>query len=124
MVPKLAAKINEIMGENSSSFMTWTDPRQNNKYDLDPNYLNDNITEFSAFHVALHKWVSNNKDTPLLHLDIHGKGKRTGDQLNQIDLGNNSAIYYFDNTSDETNLIGPMYQYLSENISAIYVGDS
>ena len=27
MVPKLAAKINEIMGENSSSFMTWTDPR-------------------------------------------------------------------------------------------------
>lgn len=43
MVPKLAAKINQIMGENSSSFMTWTDPRSNNKYDLDPNYLYDNI---------------------------------------------------------------------------------
>ena len=55
---------------------------------------------------------------------MHGKGKRSGDRLNQIDIGNKSAIYYFDNTSDETNLIDPIYKYFLENISAIYVGDS
>ena len=43
LVPKLSAKIDEIMGENSSSFMTWADPRENTKYDLDPNYLYDSI---------------------------------------------------------------------------------
>ena len=43
MVPKLGAKIDEIMGENSASFMTWSDPRESTKYDLDPNYLYDTI---------------------------------------------------------------------------------
>ena len=55
---------------------------------------------------------------------MHGKGVRSGDRLNQIDIGNNSAIYYLNNTSDETNIIDPMYRYFLENITAIYVGDS
>jgi hypothetical protein len=55
---------------------------------------------------------------------MHGKGVRSGDRLNQIDLGNNSAIYYLNNTRDETNIINPIYKHFLENITAIYVGDS
>ena len=78
VIVKLATEINNIMGPNSASYMIWRYPREKSVYDLDPNYLNDEQQEHSAFHWGLHKFAENNVGKPVLHLDFHGKGKRSG----------------------------------------------
>ena len=56
--------------------MTWTYPRTGSTSDLDPGYLKEVQFSNSAFHLGLNKWIYNNKNKPMLHIDMHGKGLR------------------------------------------------
>ena len=123
VLPKLATEINTLMGADSASYMYWTDGRTGSTADLDPGMLNDLQMEVSAFHWALHKFAYNNYNKPLLHLDIHGKGTRTGARENQMDVSNIPMKYYFD-TSDNTAVSDPILAEMKTGLNAIYANDA
>lgn len=50
----------------------------------DPNYLLDTMFSGSQFHLGLHAWAESNQNSPLLHVDVHGKADRS---VCDIDIG-------------------------------------
>jgi hypothetical protein len=57
-----------------------------------------------------------------LHLDIHGKGTRTGARENQIDISLDPFNYYFD-SADVVAVSDPMKALLKSGVDAIYAND-
>lgn len=67
------------------SFCVWDTTHKLNDNDMDPNYLLKGAEHRSQFHRVLHAWQLQNPDTPLLHVDIHGKMDRKDSY--ELDLG-------------------------------------
>jgi hypothetical protein len=77
-----------VRSKVEASFVVWNKDRPLDKKGdlrLDPNYLAESQFEHSSFHQCLHKFIQENKDLPLLHIDIHGKKDRKNNS--DIDLG-------------------------------------
>lgn len=74
-----------LKSKQKGSFCIWNKESPLKSSKLDPNYLTSKHFASSAFHCALHRFVSTFPDQPLLHVDLHGKVDRK-DNL-EIDLG-------------------------------------
>lgn len=74
----LAEKISQLRAKKAgkgASFCVWGKEKAevNMLNRIDPNYLVREQFAQCPFHCGLHKFALANPDTPLLHIDVHGK---------------------------------------------------
>ena len=71
----ISAQQLEMDKNTVNSFCIWGKSVAVDEDDLDPNYLHESQYALSPFHQTLHKFQLKHvaKNTPLFHVDIHGK---------------------------------------------------
>ena len=76
------AHLTKLSKKTPNSYCFWGKSSAN---DLDPNYLLPNMLPDSQFHLMLHAWALKHEETPIMHVDVHGKKNREKDC--HIDVG-------------------------------------